>query len=123
MKQAGNEAGWVATVSGKAGLAVPISPTSSLVLESGIRWTGEQDRMAVASAAGLSEDSSGLSVLITLRVASASRSLYAQCLTSGAEHIICPARYDRSGRAIPRRVEIGRPLRWLHIQFERWRSH
>ncbi|GLQ23841.1 hypothetical protein GCM10007853_17150 [Algimonas ampicilliniresistens] len=62
-----NEAGWVATASGTAGLEMPISPTGSLALESGVRWTGSQDRTAVASAAGFTDDGSKLSVPITLR--------------------------------------------------------
>lgn len=62
-----NEAGWVPTASGMAGLEMPVSRTASLALESGVRWTGSQDRDAAASAAGFSDDGSKLSVPVTLR--------------------------------------------------------
>jgi len=62
-----NDATWVPTASGTAGFEVPVSQTASLALESGIRWEGKQDRAAAASAAGFTDDSSRLSVPVTLR--------------------------------------------------------
>ncbi|MEM9600142.1 MAG: hypothetical protein AAF926_03890 [Pseudomonadota bacterium] len=62
-----NEGGWVPTASGTAGLELPMSPSASFALESGIRWTGSQDRTAVASAAGFTDDGSKMSVPVTLR--------------------------------------------------------
>ncbi|GLQ20878.1 hypothetical protein ACFFUB_08010 [Algimonas porphyrae] len=62
-----NEAGWVPTASGTAGIEMPVSRTASLALESGIRWSGSQDRAAAATAAGYTDDGSKLSVPVTLR--------------------------------------------------------
>lgn len=62
-----NEAGWVPTASGMAGFEMPFTPRASFALESGVRWTGSQDRTAVASAAGFGDDGSKLSVPVTLR--------------------------------------------------------
>lgn len=60
-----NEAGWTATASATGGFEMPISPTSSLALESGLRWSGAQDRSTIGATFG--EDNSRLSVPVTLR--------------------------------------------------------
>lgn len=62
-----NEAGWVPTASGMAGVEMAVSPTASLALESGVRWTGSQDRSALASGLGFSDDDAKMSVPVTLR--------------------------------------------------------
>lgn len=59
-----NEAGWVPTASGTAGFEMPFSQSGALALETGLRWTGKQDRDALL---GVGEDSSRLSVPVTLR--------------------------------------------------------
>ncbi|GHA88536.1 hypothetical protein GCM10009069_09360 [Algimonas arctica] len=59
-----NDATWVPTASGTAGFEMPLSQTGAIALEAGLRWTGKQDR---AAGLGLGEDSSRLSVPVTLR--------------------------------------------------------
>lgn len=60
-----NDAGWSATASATGGFEMPISPTASLALESGVRWSGAQDRSTIGAAFG--DDNSRLSVPVTLR--------------------------------------------------------
>lgn len=60
-----NDAGWSATASATGGFEMPLSPTSSLALESGIRWADAQDRSAFGATLGA--DNSRLSVPVTLR--------------------------------------------------------
>lgn len=60
-----NEATWTATASATGGIEMPMSPTSSLALESGVRWSGAQDRSTFGALLG--DDNSRLSVPVTLR--------------------------------------------------------
>ncbi|GHA88528.1 hypothetical protein GCM10009069_09350 [Algimonas arctica] len=60
-----NDAGWTATASATGGFEMPLSPTASLALESGIRWSDAQDRSAFGATLG--DDNSRLSVPVTLR--------------------------------------------------------
>lgn len=61
-----NESGWVATAAATGGFEMPVSATTSLSLESGIRWEGAQDRSGLG-AASFGDDNSRLSVPVTLR--------------------------------------------------------
>jgi hypothetical protein len=60
-----NDSGWSATASATGGFEVPLSPTASFAVESGIRWTDAQDRSAFGATLG--DDNSRLSVPVTLR--------------------------------------------------------
>lgn len=60
-----NEAGWTATASATGGFEMPISASSSLAVESGIRWSDAQDRSTFGALLG--DDNSRLSVPVTLR--------------------------------------------------------
>lgn len=60
-----NEAGWTVTASATGGFEVPLSPTSSLALESGVRWAGAQERSTFGATIG--DDNDRLSVPVTLR--------------------------------------------------------
>lgn len=62
-----NEAGWVPTASATGGFELPVSPSASFALESGLRWTGSQDRTAIASAAGFADAGDTTSIPVTLR--------------------------------------------------------
>ena len=44
-----------------------MSPSASFALESGIRWTGSQDRTAIAAATGFGEAGDTTSIPVTLR--------------------------------------------------------
>lgn len=62
-----NEGGWVPTASATGGVELPFSQSASFALESGIRWTGSQDRTAIAAAAGFTEAGDTTSIPVTLR--------------------------------------------------------
>lgn len=61
-----NESGWSPTASATGGFELPVSPTASLALESGLRWTGAQDRSAGVTAM-IGEDNDRFAVPVTLR--------------------------------------------------------